>query len=75
MKNFSVKRNVVLRTLVGLLVLITSTFWINSLAYCPPTDCNKDCGTSGSGCQIVQYDENYKKCSETICYGKRGDVE
>jgi hypothetical protein len=75
MKNSYCERNGGLRTLVGFLILTPSIIWINSLAYCPITDCDKDCGTKGNGCQITQYDENGKLCSTTICHGKRGDVE
>lgn len=75
MKNFNTSLNVVLRVLVGFFIFTACIIWINSVAYCPITDCDKDCGERGNGCQITQYDENGKLCSTTICHGKRGDVE
>jgi hypothetical protein len=49
---------------------------MSSSAYvCPPTDCGSECGSSGSGCAITQYDENGKLCSWTICYERRANIE
>ena len=48
---------------------------VDAKADCPPTDCSGDCGSSGSGCAITQYDENGNLCSWTICYGRRGNIE
>jgi hypothetical protein len=51
-----------------------SFFVFSSMAECPPADCNTMCGTSGSGCQITQYEDG-KLCSTTICEGKRGAIQ
>ncbi len=47
----------------------------SSMAVCPTTSCDNDCGSSGSGCQITQYDENGNLCSTTWCNGKRGAIQ
>ena len=44
-----------------------------SLADCPTTNCNTDCGR-GQTCSITQY-ENGVICSWTICYGKGPSID
>ncbi len=69
-KTNAMKRVIVI--LVWMFFAIATT--VSLYATCPQTNCDNDCGSSGSGCQITQYDENGNLCSTTQCHGKRGLV-